>query len=179
MDSGVAAEAAGSAGEIVDIVDDDNRVIGRAARSQMRARHLPHRASYLVCRNGAGRYLVELRTLSKDYAPGKFGACVGGLMRSGEDPELAARRELFEEVGLDPGDGSGRTRMTALGTLRIPYRSGASFLYAYLYLVESDAVTVRQACELSAVMWLDEQEVRQLGDCLKTLAAGSRSVKIG
>ena len=25
----------------------------------------------------------------------------------------------------------------------------------------------------------DEQEVRQLGDCLKTLAAGSRSVKIG
>ena len=30
-----------------------------------------------------------------------------------------------------------------------------------------------------ALAFDDEQEIRQLGDCLKTLAAGSRNVKIG
>ena len=67
-----------SANERVDIVNEKDEVIDTVPRHVMRERHLAHRASYMAVRRGDGRYLIEIRTLTKDYAPGKLDACVGG-----------------------------------------------------------------------------------------------------
>lgn len=148
-----------SAHELVDIVDDDNTVVDTVERYVMRERHLPHRASYIVVCDKSGRFLIELRTMSKDYAPGLFDACVGGVMQHGEEPESSARRELDEEIGI-----GSPASFTALGTFKIPYKSGRGFVYAYLYLAVIDAVTLRQPDEVSGIMMLKDEEVQRLFD---------------
>ena len=149
-----------AANELVDVVDENDEVVGTVERHVMRERHLAHRASYIAVMDPSGRFLVEIRTLTKDYAPGLFDAVVGGVMQHGERPDESAARELFEEVRLDAKDPRGS--FTPLGKLRLPYRDGVHFLYAYLYLAKSPCLTVRQGEEVMGIMMLAEGELARL-----------------
>lgn len=148
--------------EQVAIINADNEVVGSAPRSQMRREHLPHRASYIAFRNREGRFLVEVRTLSKDYAPGKLDACIGGVVQAGEDPLESARRELFEEVGIE-AEGA-RVDFHFLGTQRIDYprNDPKFFLFGYLFIAAGDVLTVRQSSEVSGIMYLTPEEMRAM-----------------
>lgn len=152
--------------ELVDIVNEHNEVVEVVPRPEMRAMRLPHRASYIVCVNPEGRFLFEIRTLCKDYAPGLLDACIGGVVQAGEDPKVSARRELEEEVGLD----ASKLQFHDLGTMRIDYPKDnpRSFLFGYLFLAVGDGITVRQASEVSGIMYLNLQEMRRLTACFAT-----------
>ncbi|HEY6708773.1 MAG TPA: NUDIX hydrolase, partial [Actinomycetota bacterium] len=41
--------------ELLDVVDEQDRVVGQATRREVRARRLLHRFSSVLCRDGAGR----------------------------------------------------------------------------------------------------------------------------
>jgi len=86
--------------EIVVIVDDNNRVIGAAPRSHMRARGLTHRATYILVFNSAGDLFVQKRTQNKDIYPGFYDVATGGVVAEGETYEACAERELEEEMGI-------------------------------------------------------------------------------
>jgi isopentenyldiphosphate isomerase len=86
--------------EMVDLVDEQDRVIGRATRSEVRRRNLLHRGAGVLCRNSAGEVYVHRRTESKDVFPGLYDAFAGGMVASGESYEQAASRELAEELGV-------------------------------------------------------------------------------
>ncbi|MGN1281522.1 MAG: NUDIX domain-containing protein [Succinivibrio sp.] len=146
-----------SSTELVDIVDRDNNVLRTVTRAQMRKEQLPHRASYIAVLNQQGKYLVEIRTLSKDYSPGTFDAVVGGVMQHGEDYLASAKRELLEEVGIDADTGS--ASFYELGTLCIEDKAADHFFFGYLYLCITDCITTRQESEVSGVMFLDEKNV--------------------
>lgn len=87
--------------ELVDLVDADNRVVGTVSRSEMRARRLCHRCTYVIVRSGSGEVYVHRRTETKDVYPGFFDVTAGGVNAAGESYEAGARRELFEELGVD------------------------------------------------------------------------------
>ena len=86
--------------EWVDIVDENNNVIGTAPRSEMRRQKLLHRASYIVITNKLGQVYVQRRTATKDYCPSMLDACCGGVVAAGEDILSSAYRELAEEMGI-------------------------------------------------------------------------------
>jgi isopentenyldiphosphate isomerase len=86
--------------EMVDLVDEDDRVIGSAPRREVRRRNLLHRGVAVLCRNSAGEVYVHRRTEFKDVFPGMYDAFAGGVVASGESYEDAARRELAEELGV-------------------------------------------------------------------------------
>jgi len=86
--------------ELVDVVDDAGRPIGRTTRRDMRARRLPHRSVYVLVFNTAGGLYVHLRTDTKDVFPGRWDVAVGGVLAAGEDFPAAAARELHEELGV-------------------------------------------------------------------------------
>lgn len=147
-----------SASELVDVVNEQDEVVAVVPRQVMRQKHLPHRASYIVVMDAHERVLVEIRTLNKDYAPGMFDACVGGVIQAGESPDLSASRELKEEIGVD----SNCVEFKSLGKLLIPYQSRTSFLIGYLYLARGNFLTIRQKSEVSGILLLNHQELEKL-----------------
>ena len=86
--------------EQVIIVDRDNREVGIVPRTEMRAKSLPHRATYIFVFRSDGALLVQHRTLTKDVYPGYIDLCAGGVVTAGESYEQSAERELFEEMGI-------------------------------------------------------------------------------
>ena len=86
--------------EIVAIVDEDNHVVGSAARREMRARRLPHRSTYILVFNSRGEVYVQKRTRTKDVFPGYYDPAAGGVVLAGESYLEGALRELEEEMGI-------------------------------------------------------------------------------
>ena len=86
--------------EIVTIVDEKNNVTGSAPRSVMRARGLPHRATYILVFNSKGELYVQKRTPIKDIYPGYYDVATGGVVMAGEPYDESALRELQEEMGI-------------------------------------------------------------------------------
>jgi isopentenyldiphosphate isomerase len=100
----VTAHAAG-VDEVVALYDPDDvvgRVTGSAPRSRVRAENLPHAATGVFVRRSDGSVLVHRRADTKDVWPGAHDCASGGVILAGEQPETAARRELAEELGIEP-----------------------------------------------------------------------------
>jgi inner membrane transporter RhtA len=92
-------------GEIVDLVDGKDEVIGRTPRHEVRERNLLHREVTAIVRNHKGEIYVHRRTDTKDVFPGMYDMFVAGVVASGESYGEAIRRELKEELdihGVDP-----------------------------------------------------------------------------
>jgi len=89
--------------EIVDVVDEHDRVTGQVTRREMRAGGLRHRAVYILVFNSRGQLFVHKRTATKDVYPSHYDVTVGGVLAAGEGYEAGAGRELEEELGVQAG----------------------------------------------------------------------------
>jgi isopentenyldiphosphate isomerase len=88
------------ADELVDVVDEDDRVVATVARGEVRRRQLLHRCTYVLLRNTAGEILVHRRTDTKDVFPGAYDMFSGGVCAAGESYDDCAGREIAEELGV-------------------------------------------------------------------------------
>jgi isopentenyldiphosphate isomerase len=91
------------ADELVDLVDEDDRVVEVVTRAEMRARGATarHRACYVAVLTSAGALVVHRRADWKEVYPGFWDVAFGGVLGAGEAWDAAARRELAEEAGVD------------------------------------------------------------------------------
>ena len=92
------------ADEIVDVVDEEDRVVGQLPRAEVYARRLIHRCAFVLVRDGAGRVFVHRRTEGKLTYPGRYDMFVGGVVGAGETYDAAAVREAAEELGVSTVD---------------------------------------------------------------------------
>ena len=90
----------GPSDELVNVVDEQDRVIDTVARREVRARNLLHRCAYVLVRRSDGRVNVHRRTETKDVDPGAYDMLPGGVCAAGEGYDDCARRELEEELGI-------------------------------------------------------------------------------
>ncbi|SEO09542.1 NUDIX hydrolase [Actinacidiphila rubida] len=90
-----------SADEILDIVDEDDHVIGQAPRGEAYARGLRHRCVFVLARDAEGRIFVHRRTARKLVFPSMYDMFVGGVVGTGESYDDAALREAEEELGVN------------------------------------------------------------------------------
>jgi isopentenyldiphosphate isomerase len=86
--------------ELVDVVDELDRVVRVVTRAEMRRDRLRHRCTFVVVRSSSGEILIHRRADTKDLWPGHWDLACGGVVASGEEWEHAARRELAEELGV-------------------------------------------------------------------------------
>ncbi|UDY37102.1 NUDIX domain-containing protein [Dermatobacter hominis] len=107
----------GAGEELVEVVDEDGRVLEVVTRSRMRAERLRHRCTFVVVRDPSGRVLVHQRSPHKDMWPSRWDLAAGGVVRAGEDWDDAAARELGEEVGV-------------VGVPLVPLAGGTTVSYA-------------------------------------------------
>ena len=88
--------------ELFDVVDDDDRVLGRMRRDDVHRWQLRHRAAHVLVVNSRGEIFVQRRSRLKECAPGLWDTSVAGHVQSGESYAACAVRELAEEIGLPP-----------------------------------------------------------------------------
>ncbi|MFE6700261.1 NUDIX hydrolase [Streptomyces sp. NPDC057718] len=86
--------------ELVDHVDEHDRVIGVVGRNEAVADGLLYRMSMVLCRDETGRYLVHRRPENSSRFPGEYSWLVAGAVGAGESYAAAAGRELLEEMGV-------------------------------------------------------------------------------
>lgn len=85
--------------EMLDIVDEDNRVLGQASRREVHANGSKHRAVHLFLANGRNQILLQKRSDSKPDWPGCWDSSVSGHVTAGQSFDEAVMREAEEEIG--------------------------------------------------------------------------------
>jgi 8-oxo-dGTP pyrophosphatase MutT (NUDIX family) len=88
------------ADEILDVVDDRDRVTCQTRRADVMARGLRHRCASVRVRDPLGRLFVHRRSPVKLVFPSMYDVVVGGVLGAGESYDEAALREAEEELGV-------------------------------------------------------------------------------
>ncbi len=86
--------------ELLDVVDENDRVIGVKTRGEIHAQGLMHRAVHILVFNSSGELFIQKRSMSKDNNPGLWDSSAAGHVDSGENYYDCAIRELGEELGI-------------------------------------------------------------------------------
>ena len=144
----------GAGNELVDVVDERDQVVRTVTRAEMRAGRLLHRAVSVAVLSTDGRLLVHRRAATKDVWPGMWDIAAGGVVGAGEWFEDAARRELFEELGIVV------ETLTFLGKGRYVDESVA--LIGCGYRVTHDGPFTFTDGEISEVRWVDRAALDML-----------------
>jgi len=86
--------------EAFTVVDENDRVIGRAPRREVHGNNLRHRAVHIFLFNRTGELLLQKRSRWKDRHPELWDSSAAGHVAAGEEYDATAVRELREELGV-------------------------------------------------------------------------------
>ncbi len=87
--------------ELFDVVDAEDRVLRQATRREVHAKNWLHRAVHVFVFNKCGELFLQQRSHLKDAHPSVWDSSASGHLDAGESYEVAAVRELEEELGLE------------------------------------------------------------------------------
>lgn len=90
--------------EPLDIVDEDDRVVGQASRREVHANGHPHRAVHLFLVGEGDRILLQKRSDAKASWPGCWDSSASGHVTAGQGYDEAMYREAEEEIGYRCAD---------------------------------------------------------------------------
>lgn len=148
----MAHQAPLSADELLDIVDEHDRVVGRARRGAAYARGLRHRCTYVLARNTEGELFVHRRTAGKLIFPSLYDMFVGGVVGAGESYDEAALREAEEELGV-----SGLAAPTPL--FKFLYETPEHTWWSSVYEIRCEQPVDPQASEVAWHAFLTQEEL--------------------
>lgn len=106
------------------VVDERDRPVGGAPRSQVHGNNSLHRAVHVLIFNPAGEVYLQFRSQVKDRHPLTWDSSAAGHVNLGEDYDQAAARELREELGID-------TELTRIAKLSASERTDFEFICLY------------------------------------------------
>ena len=86
--------------ELVDIIDKNNEIIGKAMKSEVHQNGWRHRLAAVLLQNEGGKYLIPT-TSEKKMEVGKLTFSAAGHVQSNDNYVKSACRELREETGLE------------------------------------------------------------------------------
>ncbi len=140
--------------EWLDLVDDEDRVVGRISRRDSAARGVTHvRVINAFLRNSQGAIWIPTRTLHKKMFPGCFDFSVGGYVSAGEDYDTAFRRELREELNIEASACVWR-RLATLSPLQHPVQ-----LFEAIYEISTDVTPDYNREDFSEAIWINPNDL--------------------
>ncbi len=146
--------------ELFDVVDADDRVIGRAPRGEVHARGLRHRAVHAFVVNATGRVFLHQRSLTKDTFPGRWNSSCAGHVGAGDDYDETMRRELEEELGLHvPAAGFGDPALQPQRLLKIEARPETGEEFVWVYRVAAEGPFALNRDEIQRGDWFTPAEI--------------------
>jgi isopentenyl-diphosphate delta-isomerase type 1 len=140
--------------ELFDIVDAQDRVVGKATRAEAHAQRLWHRAVHVLVFNAPGEVLLQQRSPFKDTFPGCWTSSCAGHVDSGDDYLETAVRELSEELGLSVM----ASALMPFGYLHPSEATGWEFLRLYHFQHEGPFTPAQS--EVSALKWASPEALK-------------------
>jgi 8-oxo-dGTP pyrophosphatase MutT (NUDIX family) len=138
--------------EIFDIVNERDEVVGQAPRKEVHARGLLHRAVHVLVFNSRGQLFLQQRSMTKDTAKGKWDSSSSGHVDRGEDYDMCAIREVWEEIGLKLVQAPDRI-------LRIEACAETGQEFVWVYRCESEGPFTLNTEEIERGEWFAEEEI--------------------
>ena len=139
-------------GEIFDVVDENDQVVGQQTRGEVHARKLLHRAIHVFVFNKRGDLLLQRRSMFKDAHHGVWDSSVSGHLDAGEDYPAAAIRELEEEMGI-------RVDAAPEEIARISACEATGWEHVRLYQTPHSGSIRFPAAEVETAAWFPVQEI--------------------
>lgn len=142
--------------ELLDIVDDNDHVIGQESRAIVHQRGLQHRGVHVFLFTDDGKMLIQKRSADRAASPSLLDCSISEHVKAGEDYHDAAVRGMKEELGVEG------IEIERLTKFRMNYGvndNEISELYqgvVHPELVQFDPV------EIESVMYLSMDELRRM-----------------
>ncbi|MER6124914.1 NUDIX domain-containing protein [Streptomyces sp. NPDC001795] len=138
-------------GELVERVDEQDRVLGVVDRGEAIRHGWLHRVATTICRDADGRILVHRRPDHASRFPGQYNWLIGGAVDIGESYPAAASRELAEELGV---------RAPARFLFKYLCQGAISPYWLGLHEADLDLPIAPDASEIAWHTWLTPVELR-------------------
>ena len=138
--------------ELLDVVDENDKVVGVRTRGEIHARGLMHRAIHILLFNSRDQVFLQKRSLSKDEQPGKWDSSAAGHVDSGETYLECARREIHEELGI-----VAEQPMEEL--FKLPATQQTGFEHCVVYRYRYDGPLQLHPEEIAGGEWLEAAEM--------------------
>jgi 16S rRNA (adenine1518-N6/adenine1519-N6)-dimethyltransferase len=106
------------------VVDAEDRVVSDAPRAEVHGNNLLHRAVHILVFNRSGELFLQKRSRWKDRHPRLWDSSAAGHVDAGEDYDVAAVRELREELGVT-------AELTRVIKLPATEKTGHEFIWLY------------------------------------------------
>ena len=146
------------ADELLDQVDKDDNVIGTVWKSEAhRDLNIIHREVAVCLFSKKGEVLLAQRSFDKKNDPGAWKMTSAGHPLSGESPETAVKRELFEELGINVDPvfyGKYFSSHNIQGE-----NQESRFTWLYYALLDEYPKTVLQKSEINDAKWVKVQDL--------------------
>jgi isopentenyl-diphosphate delta-isomerase type 1 len=156
--------------EWLDVVDENDVVIGRERRGVIHARGLMHRSAQVLVFNSGGELFLQKRSAFKDEFPGLWDSSAAGHLDAGEDYIDCARRELAEELGI--------TAPVELEPLfRLPAAADTGWEHCSVFRCRHDGPLRLDEHEIEEGRWLSPGETdRLVADTFSPLTPALRDI---
>lgn len=139
-----------------DVLDENGNPIGKTTlrgRCVLKSGEY-HLVVHIWVVSKSGDFLIQRRSDTKKLMPGEW-AATGGAAISGETSFEAARRELFEELGIK------RDSKTLEKLIRIKRRNSLLDVWITACDENSDKLTLQKS-EVAEVKWVKKQELQNM-----------------
>jgi len=145
--------------EWVPIVTEDEKIVGKAPRSQVHnGSMLLHPVVHLHVVNSKREIFLQKRPMSKAIQPGKWDTAVGGHVSFGEDIGTGLMREASEEIGLDI------TKLEPSLVQRYRWDSEVESELVYLFIIKTDLPLTISPDEVDeGRFWKKAEVLRNIG----------------
>ena len=145
--------------EVVDVIDEKDRITGQAPKSVVHRQGLRHRVAAVLLQRANGKYLIPTASRLKAEAGLLYHSAAGHVL-SGESYVDSARRELLEETGLAAED------LEYLGAFwfekEYPSRIEKESFRVYRATYRRSMGPVRLNEEQIHEQWLSEEELKSI-----------------
>jgi isopentenyldiphosphate isomerase len=141
-----------SSEEWFDVVNERDEVVRRATRREVHANGWWHRAVHVLVFDAAGRVFLQRRSMRKDLSPGKWDSSCSGHLEAGEDYDVAAVRELNEEIGL-------RVATAPERWFRIDACEPTTWEFVWVYRLRHDGPLRLDPSEIETGEWVAPKEI--------------------
>jgi len=138
--------------EWFDVVNERDEVIRQATRRDVHANGWWHRAVHVLVFDATGRVFLQKRSMLKDLSPGMWDSSCSGHLDAGEDYDVAAVRELHEEIGV-------RSPVAPERWFRIDACPDTTWEFVWVYRLRYEGPLTLDPLEVQYGEWIAPTEV--------------------